>query len=84
VKNENPTSTIISHINFRPNILIENVDPHEEDNWKEILIGENKFYVAVRCTRCLLPNVNPETGEAVCIHLIGRTCTFSNFPYRAT
>ncbi|CAG8504784.1 2345_t:CDS:2 [Acaulospora morrowiae] len=56
----------VAERNFRPNIVVKGCNvPYEEDTWKKIIIGddpENIFYVACRCTRCTVPNVNPETG----------------------
>ncbi|RHZ75947.1 hypothetical protein Glove_208g117 [Diversispora epigaea] len=52
--------------NFRPNIVVKGCSKSfEEDTWKEIIIGtdkENIFYVSCRSTRCIVPNVNPDTG----------------------
>ncbi|CAG8733551.1 7697_t:CDS:2 [Dentiscutata erythropus] len=60
-------STPIDSRSFRPNIVIQGCNgPFEEDTWKEIIIGndkENVFHVACRCTRCVVTNVNPDTGE---------------------
>ncbi|KAG9287720.1 hypothetical protein G9A89_004123 [Geosiphon pyriformis] len=57
----------VSMRNFRPNITVKGCKvPFEEDTWKKIVIGEdpeNVFYVACRCSRCIIPNVNPDTGE---------------------
>lgn len=49
--------------NFRPNIIVTGGAPYAEDNWKLIKIGEDQYHVSCRTTRCLLPNVNQETGE---------------------
>ncbi|CAF1463814.1 unnamed protein product [Adineta steineri] len=49
--------------NFRPNIVVENVDkPYAEDCWREIEIGEIKFTWIAACIRCLLPTIDPQTG----------------------
>lgn len=48
---------------FRPNILFTGVEAYAEDGWKRIKIGDYDYYVACRTVRCLLPNVNPTTGE---------------------
>lgn len=49
--------------NFRPNIVITGGGAYEEDCWKRIKIGGYEYYVACRTVRCLLPNVNPNTGK---------------------
>ncbi|KAI5830595.1 hypothetical protein K523DRAFT_239506 [Schizophyllum commune Tattone D] len=51
---------------FRPNIVFKGAGPFEEDFWEEIAIGEPSapgITLVSKCTRCLLPNVSPETGE---------------------
>ncbi|OLL22991.1 mRNA cleavage and polyadenylation factor CLP1 [Neolecta irregularis DAH-3] len=49
---------------FRPNIVLKGTGgPWVEDHWKEISIGTiGDFYVVSRCVRCVMPNVDPETG----------------------
>jgi uncharacterized protein YcbX len=47
---------------FRPNLVISNEIPFEEDTWKEISIGEVRLFGAKPCARCNLVNVNPKTG----------------------
>jgi len=49
---------------FRPNIVVEGFDPHEEDTWKKIRIGDCVFEILKPCSRCKLPNVNQQTGVA--------------------
>ncbi|KAF9486556.1 hypothetical protein BDN70DRAFT_870140 [Pholiota conissans] len=50
---------------FRPNIVVHGGGPFAEDNWEEISIGAESspsITLVSKCTRCLLPNVSPETG----------------------
>ncbi|EJC98824.1 uncharacterized protein FOMMEDRAFT_95832 [Fomitiporia mediterranea MF3/22] len=50
---------------FRPNIVLAGAGvPWAEDTWETIRIGENTSTITLvsKCTRCLLPNVDPETG----------------------
>ncbi|KAJ7665432.1 MOSC N-terminal beta barrel domain-containing protein [Mycena polygramma] len=52
---------------FRPNIVFEGAGPFAEDSWEEIRLGALDAPVismVAKCTRCLLPNVSPETGVA--------------------
>ncbi|XP_029646901.1 mitochondrial amidoxime reducing component 2 [Octopus sinensis] len=50
--------------NFRPNILVEGCMAFDEDCWDEIRIGTNvTFHYIEPCSRCLLPSVEPNTGE---------------------
>ena len=47
---------------FRPNIVVSGCRPFEEDNWKKIQIGDTALRVVKPCSRCTIPNVDPETG----------------------
>ncbi|KAH8119736.1 hypothetical protein DFH11DRAFT_1685253 [Phellopilus nigrolimitatus] len=50
---------------FRPNIVLGGAGvPWAEDVWETIRIGKNTSSISLvsKCTRCLLPNVDPETG----------------------
>lgn len=48
---------------FRPNIVFTGPEAYAEDSWKRIKIGGHEYYVSCRTVRCLLPNVDPITGE---------------------
>ncbi len=50
-------------IRFRPNLVVEGCEPYAEDRWKRIRIGDLEFRVVKPCSRCVIPTVNPETGE---------------------
>ena len=49
-------------LRFRPNIIFTGLEPYAEDEWKRIKIGGYEYFVSCRTVRCLLPNVDPETG----------------------
>ncbi|KAG9323901.1 hypothetical protein KVV02_006267 [Mortierella alpina] len=56
---ENP----VTALNFRPNLLIAGVSKAwEEDTWCTVDIRGVTYYFVCRCTRCDMPNVDPETG----------------------
>ncbi|WP_461534633.1 MOSC domain-containing protein [Spongorhabdus nitratireducens] len=48
---------------FRPNLVISGCEPHAEDSWKRIRIGEVEFSLAKPCTRCVIPSINTDTAE---------------------
>ena len=48
---------------FRPNLVVKNTEPFEEDTWKIIRIGECELQVVKPCSRCILTTVDPEKGE---------------------
>jgi hypothetical protein len=48
---------------FRPNLIVSGCEPHAEDSWRRIRIGELEFDVAKPCARCVVPSINQQTGE---------------------
>lgn len=56
---ENP----ISMVRFRPNFVVAETLPFEEDQWKRLRIGAMDFEIVKPCARCVLTTVDPATGE---------------------
>ena len=56
-------SKTLSARNFRPNIIVTGGDAYAEDEWKRVKIGGNLFFTSCRTVRCLLPNVDQDTGK---------------------
>lgn len=54
----------VSMRRFRPNFVIAGGEPFQEDEWKKIMIGTNRFLVSKACARCPIPNLDPDTGVA--------------------
>lgn len=48
---------------FRANIWLEGLDPHEEDTWSRVRIGEVDIGVGTWCPRCVFTTVDPDTAE---------------------
>jgi len=48
---------------YRPNILISNTKPFEEENWKRVFIGNCEFEVITPTERCSLITINSLTLE---------------------
>ena len=48
---------------FRPNIVVNGRKPYEEDHWDEIILDGLRAFVVGSCIRCVVPDVNQETGE---------------------
>lgn len=48
---------------FRPNIVVRGAEPHEEDRWKIIRIGEVEFRAGGDCGRCIVTTTDQRTGE---------------------
>lgn len=47
---------------FRPNVVVEGAEPWIEDDWRQLLIGEQAFSVVKPCSRCVMTTVDPDTG----------------------
>ena len=48
---------------FRPNIVLETRNAHEEDDWESIEIGGASFMVIKACARCPVVTVDQSSGE---------------------
>ena len=69
---------------FRPNIIVSNQKPFEEDTWQEISIGTDvKLFGAKPCARCQLINVNPNDGtsDSNILKALSQTRKFENKVY---
>jgi len=62
---------------FRPNLVIENMEEFEEDGWKRIKIGEVIFEVEKACERCILTTA--EIGESKFHSLAEPLATLAQF-----
>ena len=47
---------------FRPNLVFTGGEPHDEDKWSKIKIGQNIFYVAKPCARCVVTTIDQSTA----------------------
>lgn len=48
---------------FRANILFSGGEPHAEDHWKDVKIGDQLFKVNKLCARCTVPTIDPANAE---------------------
>jgi uncharacterized protein len=48
---------------FRPNLVVSGCEPHAEDSWHRIRIGDVPFTVAKPCSRCVVITTDQSTGE---------------------
>lgn len=48
---------------FRPNIVLETIEPFIEDTWSTIQIGEVEFAVVKPCSRCIITTIDQYQGE---------------------
>jgi uncharacterized protein YcbX len=47
---------------FRPNVVVSGTQPHEEDGWTSIRIGNLACNVVKPCARCAITTVDTRTG----------------------
>ena len=48
---------------FRPNLVVKNTVPYQEDNWNTIKIGNCELQIVKSCSRCVLTTIDPENGK---------------------
>ena len=48
---------------FRPNIVVSNEVPWEEDLWHILNIGETSFEIVKPCARCQVPGIDQTNGQ---------------------
>ncbi|MBD2701409.1 MOSC domain-containing protein [Spirosoma sp. BT702] len=48
---------------FRPNIVVNDSLPYEEDGWQHFRVGSLDFYGVKPCARCVLTTIDPETAQ---------------------
>ena len=53
----------VSMLQFRPNLVIDGVAAHAEDQWRRVRIGGVEFDAVKPCVRCVFTTVDPERGE---------------------
>lgn len=55
----------VEYRRFRPNLLLEGCEPHEEDSWlgREVMVGDElRVRVEILDPRCAITTLNPDTG----------------------
>jgi len=53
----------VDMIRFRPNIVLQGLEPYDEDHLAGFRVGELGFAFVKACARCPIPNVDPRTGR---------------------
>lgn len=56
-------ATPVSMTQFRPNLVVDGVAAHAEDDWRRVRIGAIEFDAVKPCTRCVFTTVDPELGR---------------------
>ncbi|MBV2180553.1 MAG: MOSC N-terminal beta barrel domain-containing protein [Castellaniella sp.] len=55
--------TPVDMIRFRPNIVLQGLEPYDEDHLAGFRTGDLGFAFVKPCARCPIPNVDPLTGR---------------------
>jgi hypothetical protein len=53
----------VAMLRFRPNLVVAGGEAFAEDGWRRIRIGGLAFRVAKPCSRCIIPTIDPLTGQ---------------------
>lgn len=49
---------------FRPNVVVAgDLPPHAEDGWRRLRVGEVELALVKPCSRCVIPSIDPLTGD---------------------
>lgn len=48
---------------FRPNLVVSGSTPYAEDGWRRLRIGDLSLRVVKPCSRCVIPTIDPATGQ---------------------
>jgi uncharacterized protein YcbX len=46
---------------FRPNVVVDGVEPFAEDAWASVRIGDVSFRTTMQCDRCVMTTIDPAT-----------------------
>ncbi len=55
------SSSVLSIVRFRPNVVIDGDEPFTEDGWPGVRIGDVEFRTTVACDRCVMTTIDPVT-----------------------
>ena len=53
----------VSMRRFRPNIVVHGCEAFAEDGWQAIKVGNIVLDITKSCSRCVIPSLDPDTGE---------------------
>ncbi len=68
---------------FRPNLVIADCNSYAEDNWRKISIGNLFFRLPKPCSRCSVPQIDPESAlsDKEPLRTLARTRKWQNQVY---
>lgn len=59
----NKLKKVVPISNFRPNIVFSGGKAHDEDKWKNIIIGDINFTVVKPCARCVITTIDSNANK---------------------
>lgn len=68
---------------FRPNLIITDCASYAEDSWRKISIGDISFRLPKPCSRCSVPQIDPDTALSgkEPLRTLARTRKWNNHVY---
>lgn len=68
---------------FRPNLVITDCTSYAEDSWRKISIGDISFRLPKPCSRCSVPQIDPDTAISgkEPLRTLARTRKWNNHVY---
>ncbi|WP_255560056.1 MOSC domain-containing protein [Salinibacterium sp. M195] len=56
-----PEAVPLDMVRFRPNVIIDDLEPFIEESWTSVTIGDVRFRVTMICDRCVMTTIEPTT-----------------------
>lgn len=56
-----PDAEPLDMVRFRPNVVIDDLEPFTEETWTSVTIGDVRFRVTMICDRCVMTTIEPTT-----------------------
>jgi uncharacterized protein YcbX len=63
IAESNPQATAMEMPRFRPNLVLDSLEPHQEDNLGTFTLGTTTLQITKPCSRCVLTTIHPKTLE---------------------
>lgn len=59
---ETRVGSVLAIERFRPNLIVRGAEAYAEDHWTHLRFGESEFKLHEACARCMVVNLEPQTG----------------------
>lgn len=61
IQQSNPEESNMEMMRFRPNVVLKEIAPHQEDFLATFHLGTSQLMITKPCSRCVLTTINPDT-----------------------